>query len=93
MRSDFSYTPTTKRNKQSTIRQGRQGRSNELPTVTESGKIFGQSASGLTRDRKTEPVSREPIFQARTGTRKNLFPCSADHEQLWQPFPVGFILC
>ena len=29
-----------------------------------------------------------PNFQARTGTGKNLFYCSADHEQDWQPYPV-----
>ena len=26
--------------------------------------------------------------QARTGTGKYYFPCSADHEQDWQPYPV-----
>ena len=26
--------------------------------------------------------------QARTRTGKNNFPCSADHEQDWQPYPV-----
>ena len=29
-----------------------------------------------------------PCSQARTGTGKNHFPCSADHEQDWQPYPV-----
>ena len=28
-----------------------------------------------------------PNYQARTGTEKNIhFPCSADHEQDWQPY-------
>ena len=26
--------------------------------------------------------------QARTGTGEYYFPCSADHEQDWQPYPV-----
>ena len=29
-----------------------------------------------------------PNSQARTGTGKYPFPCSADHEQDWQPHPV-----
>ena len=37
-----------------------------------------------TRDGTAEPVSR-----ARTGTGEIQFPCSADHEQDWQPHPVG----
>ena len=33
-----------------------------------------------------------PNSQARTGTRKNNFSCSADHEQNWQPCPVDHTL-
>ena len=29
-----------------------------------------------------------PNSQARTGTGECYFPCSADHEQDWQPYPV-----
>ena len=29
-----------------------------------------------------------PNSQARTGTGEYYFPCSADHEQDWQPYPV-----
>ena len=29
-----------------------------------------------------------PNSQARTGTGKINFPCSVDHEQDWQPYPV-----
>ena len=29
-----------------------------------------------------------PNSQARTGTGEYSFPCSADHEQDWQPYPV-----
>ena len=44
--------------------------------------------SRLTRDGATEPVSRDPIYQARTGTEEYYFPCSADPEQDWQPYAV-----
>ena len=45
--------------------------------------------SRLTRDGTAEPVSRDPILRhARTGTGEYYFPCSADHEQDWQPYPV-----
>ena len=30
----------------------------------------------------------KPNSQARTGTGEYYFPCSADHEQDWQPYPV-----
>ena len=33
-----------------------------------------------------------PNSQARTGTGKYFFPCSADDEQGWQPYPVGLTL-
>ena len=44
--------------------------------------------SGLTRDRTAEPVSRDQIFRHARGQGNVHFPCSADHEQDWQPYPV-----
>ena len=45
--------------------------------------------SRLTRDGTTvEPVSRDQILRRERGQGKNSFPCSADHEQDWQPYPV-----
>ena len=45
--------------------------------------------SRLTRDGTAESVSRETKFSgARTGTAGIHFPCSADHEHDWQPYPV-----
>ena len=46
--------------------------------------------SGLTRDGAAESISLAPNSKAvvRTGTGKNKFPCSADHEQDWQPYTV-----
>ena len=44
--------------------------------------------SRLTRDGTAEPVSRDQILRHARGQGKNHFPCSADHEQNWQPYPV-----
>ena len=42
----------------------------------------------LTRDGTAEPVSRDQILRHARGQRNVHFPCSADHEQDWQPYPV-----
>ena len=35
-------------------------------------------------------LSREPKFSGANGDRENnIFPCLTDHEQDWQPYPVG----
>ena len=46
--------------------------------------------SGLTRDGTAEPVSRDQTISIRRerGQGNINFPCSADHEQDWQPYPV-----
>ena len=44
--------------------------------------------SRLTRDGTAEPVSRDQILRHVRGQGKIYFPCSADHEQDWQPYPV-----
>ena len=44
--------------------------------------------SRLTRDGTAEPVSRDQILRHARGQGNIHFPCSADHEQDWQPFPV-----
>ena len=44
--------------------------------------------SRLTRDGTAEPVSRDQIFRHARGQGNVHFPCSADHEQDWQPYPV-----
>ena len=44
--------------------------------------------SRLTRDGTAEPVSRDQILRHARGQGKSHFPCSADHEQDWQPYPV-----
>ena len=44
--------------------------------------------SRLTRDGTAEPVSRDQILRHAQGQGNVHFPCSADHEQDWQPYPV-----
>ena len=42
----------------------------------------------LTWDGTAEPVSRGQILRHARGQGDVHFPCSADHEQDWQPYPV-----
>ena len=44
--------------------------------------------SRLTRDGTAEPVSRDQILRHVRGQGNIHFPCSADHEQDWQPYPI-----
>ena len=44
--------------------------------------------SRLTRDGTAEPVSRDQILRHARRQGNINFPCSADHEQDWQPYPV-----
>ena len=45
--------------------------------------------SRLTRDGTAESVSRDQLLRhVRRGQGNTHFPCSADHEQDWQPYPV-----
>ena len=44
--------------------------------------------SRLTRDGTAEPVSRDQILRHARGQGNIHFPCSADHEHDWQPYPV-----
>ena len=45
--------------------------------------------SRLTRDGTAEPVSRDQILRHARGQGNINFPCSADHEQDWQAYPVS----
>ena len=44
--------------------------------------------SRLTRAGTAAPVSRDQILRHVQGQGNIHFPCSADHEQDWQPYPV-----
>ena len=48
----------------------------------------GVMMSRLTRDGTAEPVSQDQILRHARGQGNINFPCSADHEQDWQPYPV-----
>ena len=45
--------------------------------------------SRLTRDGTAEPVSQDQTLRHVRGQGNIHFPCSADHEQDWQPYPVN----
>ena len=47
----------------------------------------------LTRDGTAEPVSRDQILRRERGQGNIHFPCSADQEQDWQPYPVDPYPC
>ena len=54
--------------------------------------------SRLTRDGTAEPVSRDQILRREERGQGSIhFPCSADHQQDWQPYPVDpcscYIMC
>ena len=42
----------------------------------------------MTLDGTAEPVSRDQILRRERGQGNIHFPCSADHKQDWQPYPV-----
>ena len=46
---------------------------------------WNMETSKLTRNGTAEPVSRDRILRRERGQRIIHFPCSADHEQDWQP--------
>ena len=44
--------------------------------------------SRLKRDGTAEPASPDQVLRHARGQGNIHFPCSADHEQDWQPYPV-----
>ena len=44
--------------------------------------------SRLTRDGTAGPASRDQVLRLKRGEENDYFPCSADHEKDWQPYPV-----
>ena len=49
--------------------------------------------SRLTRDGTADTVLRDQILRRERGQGNIHFPCSADHEQDWQPYPVDPYSC
>ena len=58
-----------------------------IPSVSTRFSL-SMEMSRLTRDGTAEPVSRDQILRHVRGQGNIHFPCSADHEQDWQPYPV-----
>ena len=53
---------------------------------------YGDGQADAGRDCRTRLA--RPNSQARTGTQGDVyFPCSADHEKDWQPYPVDSYSC
>ena len=44
--------------------------------------------SGLTREGTAESVSRDQFLRRGRGEENIHLPCSVDHQQDWQPYPV-----
>ena len=57
-------------------------------SLTTTRFSFSLEMSRLTRDGTAEPISRDQILRHARGQGDINFPCSADHEQDWQPYPV-----
>ena len=58
------------------------------PVVVSTRFSLSMEMSRLTRDGTAELVSRNQILRRVRGQGNIPFPCSADHEQDWQPYPV-----
>ena len=59
-----------------------------MDTAAELGGFsVSMEMSRLTRDGTAEPISRDQILRHARGQGNINFPCSADHEQDWQPYP------
>ena len=55
--------------------------------------IIIMEMSRLARDGTAEPVSRDQIFRRERRQGNINFPCSADHVQDWQPYPLDPYSC
>ena len=58
------------------------------PATKSTRFILNVEMTRLTRDWTAEPVSRDQILRRERGQENIDFPCSADHEQDWQPYLV-----
>ena len=63
---------------------------NEVLRISSTNTRFGLNVENEQADagRNGRTCLARPICQALTGTGKYSFPCSADHEQEWQPCMV-----
>ena len=65
---------------------------NPVSEVVSTRFSLSMEMSRLTGDVTAEPVSRDQILRHARGQGNIHFPCSADHEQDWQPYPVDHTL-
>ena len=63
-----------------------------IPRVSTRFSLSMENGRGLTRDGTVEPVSRDLIVRREREQGNVHFPCSADHEQDWQPYRVIYTL-
>ena len=63
-----------------------------IPSVSTRFSL-SMEMSRLTRGGTAEPVSRDQILRHERGQGNIRFPCSADYEQDWQPYPVDPHAC
>ena len=63
------------------------------PVCNSTRFSLSMEMSRLTRDRTAELVSRDQILRRERGQGNIHFPCSADHVQDWQPYPVDLYSC
>ena len=65
----------------------------QMDDAAELGRNPVSKMSRLTRDGTAEPVSRNQILWRERGQGNIHFPCSAEHEQDWQPYTVDPYSC
>ena len=54
---------------------------------------YGDEQADAGWDGAAKPVSRDHILRRVRGQENIYFPCSTDHEQDWQPYPVDPYFC
>ena len=67
--------------------------SSSCSSVDDAANLCRVEMSRLTLDGTAEPVSRDQFFRRARGQGDICFPCSADHVQDWQPYPVDPYSC
>ena len=75
------------------VRRSAKGGSAAVKAVCPSAFNLSMEMTRLTRDGTAELFSKDQILRRERGQEKNIFPCSADHEQDWQPYPVDPYQC
>ena len=68
------------------------GNSGGIPKVSTRFSL-SMEMNRLTRDGTAKYVSRDRILRRERGQVNIHFPCSADHEQDWQPYPADHYAC